>query len=104
MENVNAQVDALIHTGVLRRLLAPWGRGAPLILALDDSSQDMKREYRDGETDAKAAWRRSDGDESLADKAGNAGDEKAEVLLNLLDARPEAQTYDVSVPSLPATK
>lgn len=31
-------------------------------------------------------------------------DEKAEVLLNLLDARPEAQTYDVSVPSLPATK
>ncbi|MDZ5620643.1 cell division protein FtsQ/DivIB [Nocardioides bizhenqiangii] len=31
-------------------------------------------------------------------------DEKAVVLLNLLDARPEAQTYDVSVPSLPAAK
>ncbi|WP_312855896.1 cell division protein FtsQ/DivIB [Nocardioides stalactiti] len=31
-------------------------------------------------------------------------DDKAEVLLNLLDARPEAQVYDVSVPSLPATR
>ena len=31
-------------------------------------------------------------------------DEKAEVLLNLLDARPDAQAYDVSVPSLPATR
>ena len=31
-------------------------------------------------------------------------DEKAEVLLNLLDARPDAQSYDVSVPSLPATR
>ncbi len=31
-------------------------------------------------------------------------DEKAEVLLNLLEARPGAQAYDVSVPSLPATR
>jgi cell division protein FtsQ len=31
-------------------------------------------------------------------------DEKAEVLLNLLDVRPDAQAYDVSVPSLPATR
>ena len=31
-------------------------------------------------------------------------DEKAEVLLNLLDAEPDAQAYDVSVPSLPATR
>ncbi len=31
-------------------------------------------------------------------------DEKAEVLLNLLEARPQAESYDVSVPSLPATR
>ena len=31
-------------------------------------------------------------------------DEKAAVLLNLLEARPDAQAYDVSVPSLPATR
>lgn len=31
-------------------------------------------------------------------------DDKAEVLLNLLDARPGAQSYDVSVPGLPATR
>ena len=31
-------------------------------------------------------------------------DEKAEVLLNLLEARPEAQAYDVSVPSLPTVR
>jgi cell division protein FtsQ len=31
-------------------------------------------------------------------------DDKAEVLLNLLEARPQAQVYDVSVPSLPTTR
>lgn len=31
-------------------------------------------------------------------------DQKADVLLRLLDARPQAQSYDVSVPGLPATK
>lgn len=31
-------------------------------------------------------------------------DEKARVLLALLDQRPDAQTYDVSVPGLPATR
>lgn len=31
-------------------------------------------------------------------------DDKAEVLLDLLDARPGAQSYDVSVPGLPATR
>lgn len=31
-------------------------------------------------------------------------DQKAEVLLTLLDAEPDAQAYDVSVPSLPATR
>lgn len=31
-------------------------------------------------------------------------DEKAEVLLTLLDARPKAEQYDVSVPGLPATR
>ena len=35
---------------------------------------DAKKTYREGEQQAKEAWRKSDGDESLADKAGNAGD------------------------------
>ena len=28
---------------------------------------DIKKGYREAETDTKAAWRRADGDESLAD-------------------------------------
>ena len=35
---------------------------------------DVKRTYREGEQTAKEAWRPADGDESLADKVGNAGD------------------------------
>jgi len=36
---------------------------------------DMKKSLRDTEADAKETWRKADGDESLADKVGNAGDE-----------------------------
>jgi hypothetical protein len=36
---------------------------------------DVKRTYREGEQTAKEAWRQADGDESLADTVGNAGDE-----------------------------
>jgi hypothetical protein len=36
---------------------------------------DVKKTYREGEQETKEAWRKSDGDESLADKVGNAGDE-----------------------------
>ena len=34
-----------------------------------------KKTYREGEQDTKEAWREADGDESLADKIGNAGDD-----------------------------
>ena len=36
---------------------------------------DVKKTYREGEQDTKEAWRKADGDESLADKIGNAGDD-----------------------------
>ena len=36
---------------------------------------DAKRAYREAENETKEELRRSDGDESLADKAGNAGDD-----------------------------
>ena len=36
---------------------------------------DVKRTYREGEQDTKEAWRKADGDDSLADAVGNAGDE-----------------------------
>jgi len=36
---------------------------------------DVKSTYREGEQATKEAWRKADGDESLADKVGNAGDD-----------------------------
>ena len=36
--------------------------------------QESKRAVRELEDDAKEAWRRADGDESLGDKVANAGD------------------------------
>ena len=36
---------------------------------------DVKRVYREGEQATKEAWRQADGDESITDKIGNAGDE-----------------------------
>jgi hypothetical protein len=35
---------------------------------------DLKRTVRDMEDDAKEAWRKADGEESLGDKLANAGD------------------------------
>lgn len=45
---------------------------------------DLKKTYREGETDAKEAWRNRDG-EDLADKVGNAGDEIRKNLGNAGD-------------------
>lgn len=42
---------------------------------LGNAGDDIRRESQEDFHDEKAAWRRSDGDESLADKAGNAGDD-----------------------------
>ena len=42
---------------------------------LGNTGDEIRRETQEGLDDDKAAWRRSDGDESLADKAGNAGDD-----------------------------
>ncbi len=36
---------------------------------------DVKKAYREGETDVKAGVRKADGDESVTDKLGNAGDD-----------------------------
>jgi len=45
---------------------------------------DLKKGAREGEVNAKEAWRNSDG-EDLADKVGNAGDEIRKDLGNLGD-------------------
>ena len=50
---------------------------------------DLKKGYREGEVEAKEAWRRSDG-EDLGDKVGNAGDEIRKDLGNLGDDVREA--------------
>ena len=52
---------------------------------------DLKKTYREGEETTKEAWRRSDGDEDLGDKLGNAGDDIRRELGNAGDtARREA--------------
>ena len=45
---------------------------------------DLKKGYRDVESNAKEGWREGDG-EDLADKVGNAGDEARKHLGNLGD-------------------
>jgi len=50
---------------------------------------DVKKGYREGEVEAKEAWRNRDG-EDLADKVGNAGDEVRKDLGNLGDDVSEA--------------
>ncbi len=47
--------------------------------------QESKRTVRDLEDDAKEAWRRADGDESLGDKVANAGDRLRHGAENLGD-------------------
>ena len=36
---------------------------------------DVKRTWREGEDTAKETWRKADGEEDLADKVGNFGDD-----------------------------
>lgn len=45
---------------------------------------DLKKGYREGETEAKEAWRKRDG-EDLGDKVGNLGDDIRKNLGNLGD-------------------
>jgi hypothetical protein len=47
---------------------------------------DLKRDYREGEETAKEAWRKSDGDEDLADTLGNLGDDIRKEAGNAGDA------------------
>ena len=55
---------------------------------------DVKKGYREGEVEAKEAWRGRDG-EDLADKVGNAGDDARKNLGNLGDdARDAADVKD----------
>ncbi len=46
---------------------------------------DVKKGYRETEETAKETWRKADGDESLADKVGNAGDDIRKELGNAGD-------------------
>lgn len=46
---------------------------------------DIKKGYRETETGAKETWRKADGDESVADKVGNAGDQIRKELGNAGD-------------------
>ena len=46
---------------------------------------DAKRAYREAENKTKEEWRRSDGDESLEDKAANTADDIRAGLGNLGD-------------------
>jgi hypothetical protein len=46
---------------------------------------DVKKTYREGEQETKEAWRKADGDESVADKVGNVGDEVRKDLGNAGD-------------------
>ena len=55
---------------------------------------DLKKIYREGEETTKEAWRRSDGDEDLADTLGNAGDDIRRELGNAGDTvRREADEF-----------
>ena len=46
---------------------------------------DVKKVYREGEETAKETWRKADGEEDLADKVGNLGDDIRKELGNLGD-------------------
>ena len=46
---------------------------------------DVKKGYRDAEESAKETWRKADGEEDLADKVGNLGDDIRKGLGNAGD-------------------
>ena len=54
-----------------------WPPGSPGVALTGGrkTMDDVKKVYRETEQNAKETWRKSDGDEDLADKVGNAGDE-----------------------------
>ncbi len=60
---------------------------------------DVKRTYREGEQKTKEAWRKSDGDEDLADKAGNVGDEIRKDLGNAGDDLDDAANRPANDPT-----
>lgn len=47
---------------------------------------DVQRKVRDAEADAKEAWRKADGDESLSDRAANVGDRLGNAVKDAGDA------------------
>ena len=56
---------------------------------------DVKKGYREAEETTKEALRKSDGEEDLSDKVGNAGDDARKQLGNLGDdARDAADVTD----------
>jgi hypothetical protein len=61
---------------------------------MEDQMDEMKKGYRDTEQGAKKEWRRSDGDEDLGDKVGNAGDEIRKHLGNLGDDADDVKDKD----------
>lgn len=75
---------------------------AAVVAALDDAVSRLVDHVR-VETADKILLLLNDGSEVTWGSADQS-DQKAEVLLTLLDAEPDAQAYDVSVPSLPATR
>ena len=75
---------------------------AAVVAALDDAVTKLV-DHVEVETADKILLLLKDGSQVTWGSADQS-DEKAEVLLRLLDAKPDAQAYDVSVPSLPTTK
>ena len=60
---------------------------------------DVNRTYREGEEKTKEAWRKADGEEDLADKLGNAGDEIRKDLGNAGDELDDADDRQVNDPT-----
>ena len=44
-------------------------------MGYEDAKVETKKAMREADEKAKETWRKADGDESLADKIGNAGDD-----------------------------
>jgi hypothetical protein len=51
---------------------------------------EIKKGYREAEETAKETWRKADGEEDLADKVGNLGDDVRKELGNLGDTVSDA--------------
>lgn len=75
---------------------------ADVVASLDDAVSRLV-DHVEVETADRILLLLDDGSEVTWGSADQS-DQKAEVLLRLLDAEPDAQAYDVSVPSLPTTR